>query len=68
MNDDGIIVSMDVMCELSSELTAYIVKSFTTIPLEELEVIAPNGDLIYSDRVQTIFNNVLDTVDDSLNM
>jgi hypothetical protein len=60
-------VGMDVICDLSSELVDYIVRNFTNYPLSELEETQENGDLRYSDRVQDIFNYVLDIVDDELN-
>jgi len=61
------LVEMDTVCELSSNIVEYIVRNFTQIPLNELEVEQDNGDIMYSDRVQDIFNNVLDTVDSTLN-
>lgn len=56
-------MTTDVLCEQASIVTEYIVKTYTDYPLDELEKVAPNGDLGYSDRVQDIFNNVLDLID-----
>lgn len=61
------LVEMDMMCELASDIVEYIVTYHTDIPLAELEVTEENGDLRYSDRVQDIFNEVLDIVDEDLN-
>lgn len=61
------IVEMDVMCDIASAIVEYIVTYHTDIPLAELEVEQENGDILYSDRVQDIFNNVLDIVDSNLN-
>ena len=54
---------MDELCEQASAVVDYIVRYHTDIPVEELEVVAENGDVMYSDRVQDIFNNVLDLID-----
>lgn len=61
------IVEMDVLCETASALVAYLVERYTDWPLAELEVVADNGDIGYSDRVQTLFGNVLDILDDQIN-
>lgn len=55
--------STDILCEQASNVVDYIVRYHTDIPVEELEVVADNGDVMYSDRVQDIFNNVLDLID-----
>jgi len=57
-------VGMDIVCELSSVITSYIVNNFTDIVLEEQ---LKNGDIVYSDKAQDIFNNILDKVDGILN-
>ena len=55
--------STDILCEQASNVVEYIVKYHTDIPLEELYLTDNNGDTVYSDRVQDIFNNVLDLID-----
>lgn len=60
-------VDMDVMSETASEIVDYIVAHHTDWSLNELEVKQPNGDINYSERVQNVFNNVLDILDDKLN-
>lgn len=55
--------STDILCEQASNVVDYIVRCRTDIPVEELEVVQENGDVMYSDRVQDIFNNVLDLID-----
>lgn len=55
--------STDILCEQASNVVDYIVRCHTDIPVEELEVVQENGDVMYSDRVQDIFNNVLDLID-----
>jgi len=59
-------VGMDVKCELSSNIVEYIVLNFTDYPAEELSIEDEDGEVSYSDRVQNIFNKVLDIVDNSL--
>ena len=54
---------MDVLCEQASAVVEYIVLNYTDIPAEELAITDDNGDILYSDRVQDIFNNVLDLID-----
>lgn len=57
-------VEMDVMAELAETLTEYIVGNYTNAPLWKTE---PNGDVIYHDEAQDIFNHVLDVIDDEVN-
>lgn len=46
--------------DLAESITAYIVKSFTNMPLW---VEDENGDSYYYDGAQDIFNNVLELVE-----
>lgn len=60
------LVPMDMISDATSEIVEYIVRHHTNYPLEELEVV--DGDEIrYSDRVQDIYNNVLDIIDNEIN-
>lgn len=57
-------VEMDVMCELASEITAYVIEGFTNAPLDFQD---ENGDIRYHELAQDVFNNVLDMIDSNLN-
>lgn len=57
--------SMDIMCEQASAVVEYIVKVHTDIPIDELALVSDSGDIVYSDRVQDIFNNVLDLIEEN---
>lgn len=60
-------VSMDIMCELASDITEYIWYQNKPDRLEHHSYEAPNGDIMYTDEAQDIFNQVLDIIDDNLN-
>jgi hypothetical protein len=61
-------MEMDQKCDLASSITAYIVQYHTDYPLTELEETQDNGDIRYSDRVQDIFNEVLDLIDEEVEL
>lgn len=60
-------LEMDEVCELSSQLVEYIVKHHTNYKMSELSEIQDNSDEMYSDRVQDIFNDVSDLIDNYFN-
>lgn len=65
---DNRVVEMDVMCELASEITDYIwFSSLRHADNDEPDFEDENGDTIYKDEAQDIFNIVLDKIDETIN-
>lgn len=58
---------MDEVCELASDITAYIWSAVMDRPQMKLEVTEENGDIRYCEEAQDIFLEILDIVDNSLN-
>ena len=58
-------LSMDIVCELASELTDYIwnIEHPWSLHSEEND----NGDLVYKEEAQDIFCKVLDIIDRTVN-